>query len=339
MSDFTHLIDLAAEAAGGQTLHATDDFFAAKENLLKAGRGVFIPEKFTENGKWMDGWESRRKRVPGHDVCLIRLGLSGVIRGLDVDTNHFTGNYPEHASVEACEAPIDASAEALLSPETRWTELLPITKLEGGSQNLFPVASDRRWTHLKLHIYPDGGVARLRVHGEVLPDWKRAPRVDGLVDLAAVTNGGVAQLAADMYFGHMQHLIMPGDPVNMGGGWETRRRRGPGNDWIIVRLGANGVIRRAVVDTMHFKGNYPDRCSIEGCRIPRDVPNDYLASRSIEWVEILASTKLQAHMKHPFEKELRSAGPFSHVRLNIYPDGGVARLRLWGTPQEVLLDS
>ena len=165
-ASFDTLVDLAAESVGGKALHATDDFFAAKENLLKPGRGVFIPGKYTENGKWMDGWESRRKRTPGHDVCLIKLGLAGEIRGVDIDTNHFTGNYPEHASIEGCEAPAAATAEQLLSSETRWTELLPISKLAGGSRNLFEIRDTRRYTHIKLHIHPDGGVARLRLFGK-----------------------------------------------------------------------------------------------------------------------------------------------------------------------------
>ncbi|HEY9855456.1 MAG TPA: hypothetical protein V6D05_06955, partial [Stenomitos sp.] len=169
--EFTDLIDLASERVGGEALYATDEFFAGKENLLKPGRGVFIPEKYTENGKWMDGWESRRKRGPGHDWVIVKLGLPGIIRGVDVDTNHFLGNYPEHCSIEAVSLPGHPSLDELLSDRTQWTEILPISRLEGGSRNLFPIESSERWTHLRLRIYPDGGVARFRVHGEVVPDW------------------------------------------------------------------------------------------------------------------------------------------------------------------------
>jgi allantoicase len=327
--NFTDLVDLAAERLGGAVLWASDDFFAEKENLLKPGRGVFIPDKYTDRGKWMDGWESRRKRTPGHDSCLIRLGLPGVVRGVDVDTNHFTGNFPEHASLEACEAPRDATVEALRDPALRWSEILPLSRLAGGSQNLFAVREHGRATHLRFHIYPDGGVARLRVHGEVVP----ARAASGLVDLAALENGGVVAAANDHFFGPKDNLILPGPSLNMGDGWETRRKRGPGNDWLIVRLGTPGRIQRVEVDTSHFKGNFPDRCSLEGAVLPANVPADYLASRAIEWQTILPEVKLSADKVHPFERELEGQRPWTHVRINIFPDGGVARLRLWGTPE------
>jgi allantoicase len=323
---FTHLVDLAAEKVGGRALWATDDFFAEKENLLKPGRGVFIADRYTERGKWMDGWESRRKRVPGHDTCIIRLGLPGIVRGVDVDTNHFTGNFPEFASIEGCEADREASAETLLGPDVAWTELLPISKLQGGSQNLFPVTCGRRFTHLKLHIYPDGGVARLRVHGEVMP---RLRATHELIDLAALEHGGTVVLANDSYFGPKDNLLLPGEPAHMGEGWETRRRRAPGNDWIVVKLGAAGLLERIQVDTTHFKGNFPDRCSIEATRVSGNPLPEFFASRTVAWEEVLPPSKLQAHHKHVFE-ELRSKGPYTHVRLSIYPDGGVARLRVFG---------
>ncbi len=331
---FDSLVDLAAEQFGGKALHATDEFFAAKENLLKPGRGVFIPGKYTESGKWMDGWESRRKRTPGHDVCLIRLGLPGEVRGVDIDTNHFTGNYPEHASIEGIEAPATATTEQLLAPELHWNELVPLSKLAGGSRNLFPVRDARRYTHIKLHIHPDGGVARLRVHGVVKPDWKAARGSDGLVDLAAVIHGATIAGANDQYFGSGEQLIHPGEPAHMGEGWETRRKRGPGNDWIVVRLGTAGTIQRAEIHTTHFKGNHPDRASLEGCILPADVPADYLASRAIAWHALLPQTKLGPDARHLFDSELRAPGPYTHVRLSIHPDGGVARLRLFGTPSK-----
>ena len=333
-ASFDTLVDLAAESVGGKALHATDDFFAGKENLLKPGRGVFFPGKYTENGKWMDGWESRRKRTPGHDVCLIQLGLPGEIHGVDVDTNHFTGNYPEHASLEACEAPASATVEQLLGNAFEWREALPVSKLQGGSRNLFEIAERRRTTHIKLHIHPDGGVARLRVHGRVLPDWSAAQTRDGLVDLAAIANGANIAGTNDQYFGRGDQLIYPGQPANMGEGWETQRKRAPGNDWIVVKLAARGAIERAEIYTTHFKGNYPDRCSLEGAILAANTPADYLGSRSIAWQEILPQTKLTAHACHSFGPELRAAGPFTHVRLSIYPDGGVARLRLFGKRSE-----
>jgi allantoicase len=330
MTAFTELIDLAAERVGGKALAASDEFFAGKENLLKPGRGIFIADKYTENGKWMDGWESRRKRTPGHDWCLIRLGLPGVIHGFDVDTNHFTGNYPEHASLEGCLAASDATVDQLNA--ARWTELVPLSRLDGGSQNLFAVASPERFTHVRLNIYPDGGVARLRVHGEVMADLAQLRATSSLVDLAAMENGGVVALCNDNFFGKKDNLILPGTSTHMGDGWETRRRRNPGNDWTIVRLGAPGTLGRVELDTTHFKGNFPDAFSLDGARLPANVPADLLASRSVAWEAILLPTKLRAHATHTYEKELAAHGPYTHVRLSIFPDGGVARLRLFGRP-------
>ncbi len=332
MSDFTDLVDLAAERVGGSALAASDEFFAEKENLLRPGRGVFIPDKYTERGKWMDGWESRRKRGAGHDWCIVKLGLPGRIRGVDIDTNHFLGNYPEFGSIDALATDPDTSMLELTEPSVQWTEILPMRRLEGGARNLFAVEGDRRWTHVRLNIYPDGGVARLRVHGDVQPNWD-ALLSAGHVDLAAVENGGVAVLASDMFFSHMNNLIMPGRAANMGDGWETRRRRGPGNDWIVIRLGAPGEIKKIEVDTNHFKGNFPDSCSIDGCFIRGDAPADFLSSLAVEWRELLPPTKLEADNRHFFESEVRKTGVVSHVRLNVYPDGGISRLRLQGVPR------
>lgn len=327
---FTEFIDLAAENVGGQALLASDEFFAGKENLLKPGRGIFIPGKFTENGKWMDGWESRRKRVPGHDWCILKLGLPGVVRGVDIDTNYFLGNFPEYASVDALEVEGSPTPEALA--EATWTPILPQLKLQGGTRNLFPIASDKRWTHLRLNIFPDGGVARFRVHGEVRPDFERLSHAGGTVDLAAAENGGTVVACNDSFFGPKDNLILPGRAANMGEGWETRRKRVlPGFDWIVVKLAVPGTVQRVEVDTAFFKGNYPDTCSIEGCYL-REPVVDFANAHDIAWTELLPRTKLQAHHRHFYESELAAKGPFTHVRLKIYPDGGVSRLRVHGRP-------
>lgn len=330
---FAELLDLAAERVGGRALLANDEFFAPKENLLKPGRGVFIPDKYTEQGKWMDGWETRRKRVPGYDWCIVRLGIPGVIRGVNVDTNHFIGNFPESCSLDGCEVEGDPSGEELAANGALWTELVPRTKLRGGSQNYLAVASERRWTHVRLNIYPDGGVARLRVHGEVRTDRERLLRTGGLVDLAAAENGGTVVTCNDAFFGPKDNLILPGRAPNMGEGWETRRKRVPGFDWIIVRLALPGSIHKVEVDTNHFKGNYPDTCSLEGIYL-REPVGDFANAPHLQWRELLPRTKLQAHHRHFYEAaELRDKGPFTHVRLCIYPDGGVSRLRLHGVPE------
>ena len=323
---FLGLIDLASETVGGKALETNDDFFAPKENLLKAAAPVFLVDKYDENGKWMDGWESRRKRGPGHDWCVIQLGLPGVISGVNVDTSFFTGNYPEYCSIEACETEGDFKT-------SKWTEILPKTRLQGGSQNLLAIDSKDRFTHLRLNIFPDGGVARLRVHGEVRPDWKKLS-ASGTIDLASIMNGGTVVTCNDMFFGQKDNLILPGRATTMGGGWETRRRRGPGFDWIIIQLGVPGMIEKIEVDTNHYKGNFPDTCSIQAVSLPgkKLLPADF-RDQPVAWEEILPQSKLQASHIHLFEKELLSKNKvFTHIKLNIYPDGGISRFRVHGKP-------
>jgi allantoicase len=327
--DFTELIDLAAERLGGAVLFANDDFFAPKENLLKPSAPVFIEGKYTDLGKWMDGWESRRRRTPGFDWCVIRLGLTGIIRGVMVDTSHFKGNYPEQCSLEACAIDGLPTTEQLTSDSVEWTEILPQSNLNGDSQNPFPINSDQRWTHLRFKIYPDGGVARLRVFGEVIPDWKRLQQIGGEIDLAAVESGGMVLSCSDMFFGHRHNLIMPGRAVNMSDGWETKRRRGPGHDWTIIKLGRPGNIRRLEVDTSWFKGNFPESCSLDAGNAA-GAPIENLQDPEFVWKPVLARTKLQAHTRHFFD-EMMDVGSVSHVRFNIFPDGGVSRLRVYGS--------
>jgi allantoicase len=329
MSDYTELIDLAAERLGGAVLYANDDFFAPKENLLKPSAPVFIEGKYTERGKWMDGWESRRRRTPGFDWCLIRLGLPGIVRGVVVDTSFFRGNYPEQCSLEACTIDGHPDVEQLMDEATEWREILPVSELRGDSQNPFTINESGRVTHLRFRIFPDGGVARLRVYGEVVPDWESLSR-RGEVDLAAAENGALVLACSDMFFGHRHNLIMPGRGVDMGDGWETKRRRGPGYDWVVIRLAKRGVVKRVEVDTAHFKGNYPDTCSLEVCDAEGSVVDEGTLS-SLAWREILSRTKLQAHTRHFYEAELSETGAATHVRFNIYPDGGVSRLRIYGT--------
>jgi len=319
MNNFTNLIDLAAERTGGKTLECTDDFFAPMENLLKPGRGIFIEDKYTDRGKWMDGWESCRKRVKGHDWVVIKLGLRGIVAGVDIDTNHFLGNHPPHASLEA-------ACVTGTPTDDDWVEILTTSPLEPGSQNLFEIESDNEWTHLRLHIYPDGGVARLKVYGEVKPDWSQVSKND-VLDLVAVESGGRVLSCNDMFFSHKDNLIMPNRGANMGDGWETKRRRDPGHDWAILKLGKAGTVNMIEVDTCHFKGNYPDRCSIETIYAP-DAKDDKLDE--LNWQALLPETKLSADNQHYFEKELLHHNKITHLRLNIFPDGGISRIRVNG---------
>lgn len=314
-------VDLAQPRLGSEVVYATDDFFADKSRLIDPAPPVFIPGKYDDNGKWMDGWESRRKRVAGHDWCVIRLGVAGVIAGFEIDTSHFTGNYPPGAEIE-----VNRSDEA--NPESGWVKVTPKLDLKGDDRVYVPVEHATPITHVRLHIYPDGGVARLRVWGRVDPDWSKVG-ADEVIDLLAVARGGRGIIANDEHYGAVGNLTAPGRGVNMGDGWETRRRREPGHDWAVLELGTFGTIEEAVVDTAHFKGNYPDRCSIQATRRAHGTPAE-IAAQAESWPVLLPEVKLQADTVHTFRDELAGLGPVRFVRLNIYPDGGVSRLRLNG---------
>ena len=320
---FTQLTDLAAERLGGKVLFATDDFFAEKENLIRPTRGIFITGKYTDRGKWMDGWESRRKRTPGHDWAIIQLATPGKIAGFDIDTNFFLGNHPPHASVEA----INLNEGQADWEDLAWKEILPKSPLDAGSQNFYESNSNEIYTHIRLHIYPDGGVARLRVYGEVFKNWD-VVAAEEEIDLVAAINGGKSIACNDMFFSAMGNLIMPGRGINMGDGWETKRNRTPGNrDWVILKLAIPGSIERIIVDTCHFKGNYPDSCSVEACTSNND---DDVINDKLQWQTLLPVQKLSADNEHEFIKEVQHIPVVTHVRLNIFPDGGISRLRLFG---------
>lgn len=319
MSDsIARWVRLEQPRLGTRVTSATDEFFGAKERLIDSADPVFLPDKYDDHGKWMDGWESRRRRGPGHDYCVIRLGVPGVIHGFDIDTSHFTGNFPPRASIEVC------ADDARDVPEDGWVEIIPETELQGDTHHYLDARDDRIWTHVRLHIYPDGGVARLRIFGEVRPDFTD---VDGYVDLAAVEHGGRALAASDEHYGSIHNLLAPGRGINMGDGWETARRRGPGNDWVIIALGRPGEIERAEIDTAHFKGNYPDRVSLEAGLFESD---EQAVGDHEQWQTLLPEAKLKMDQQHYFDEVLQAIGEVSHVRVSIYPDGGVSRVRLFG---------
>lgn len=325
--NFNNFIDLASGKIGGKVLYATDEFFAEKENLIKPGRGVFLPDRYTDRGKWMDGWETRRRRTPGHDWCIVRLGAPGMIRGLDIDTHHFIGNHPPFAAVEGLYSDSEP-ADWCDADNLPWQTILKKSPLQPGSQNLFAVRNASVFSHLRLHIFPDGGVARFRAYGEVHRDWSKISEND-LLDLAMVTNGGRALICNDMFFSAMENLILPAPAQNMGDGWETKRSRNPDNvDWVILRLGYPGMVQKIIVDTRHFKGNYPAACAIDACYSASD---ENVIKDAVEWTCLLNRQKLEADREHIFESDAINAhGPVSHVKLKIYPDGGISRLRIFG---------
>lgn len=323
----THCVDLVSERVGGETLSCSDDFFAGMENLLKEGRGIFIDGKFTDRGKWMDGWESRRSygRDNGRefDWCIIRLGIKGVIKGFDIDTNYFRGNAPQTVSVEACVSDVQPNKHTI------WHTVLTEVSVDAHSQNIFEINNETSWTHVRLNMFPDGGIARFRVYGEADVNWNDF--IDGeLIDLAYIKNGAKALLVSDMFFSDKNNLIMPGRGKDMGDGWETKRRRDPGPDWSIVKLAAKGSVEKVIVDTCHFKGNFPDTFVLEGMVSDSDdFTNDAQADK---WQPIISKTKLYAHREHLFINEIIPANTqeFTHIRLSIFPDGGISRLRAFG---------
>jgi allantoicase len=321
--DNTDFPDLLSARVGGRALFANDEFFAPRQCLVKSEPAVFVPGRYTPRGKWMDGWETRRRRTPGHDWCVLELGLRGRIHLVNVDTSHFVGNQPEKASLEACDLRGRPSRTAL--ERAPWLEVLPPSPLAPGAPNPFPLTGAGPFTHVRLNIFPDGGVARLRVHGEVAVD---PARLRGrIVDLAGIGNGGIVLGASDQHFGSKEHLILPGRAASMADGWETRRRRGPGHDWAVVKLGAPGRVEKVEIDTAHFKGNYPESAALEGCFAPRAALAELVDAA---WQELLPRTKLRPHARHLFARQLGARGPFTHVRLLIHPDGGVSRLRVIG---------
>ncbi|MCI3206116.1 MULTISPECIES: allantoicase [Pandoraea] len=316
-------VNLADPRLGAQALVASDEFFAAKERMLNPEPAVFIPGKYDDNGKWMDGWETRRKRVNGYDWCIVKLARPGVLFGVDLDTSHFTGNFPPAASLEGCYSPDSAPSDA-----AEWFELLPSTTLQGNSHHYHAITQQRAATHVRVNLYPDGGLARLRLYGLPQSDWANRSR-DELIDLIAMENGGYVVAANNQHFGMASNLLMPGRGVNMGDGWETRRRREPGNDWAIIALAQPGEIGKIEVDTAHFKGNFPDRCSIQAAYVTGGTEQS-LITQSMFWPVLLPEQKLAMDKQFHFEEQVQKLGAITHIRFNIIPDGGVSRLRLWG---------
>ena len=313
------LPDLASRRFGGGVVWANDELFAERENLIKPSAPVFQPSTFGHKGQIYDGWETRRRREPGNDQAVVRLGLPGVVHGIVVDTAFFTGNYPPFASVEGCAVDDYPSPDELARAD--WDTLVPRSALRGDTRNAFDVAPGRRYTHVRLTIYPDGGVARLRVHGEPVPDLTFLDLAS--MDLAALENGARIFSCSNMFYSSPANLISPGFAASMGDGWETARRRDDANDWVAVELAGRGVIRLAELDTSHFKGNAPGWATVSGCDTAVAAPDETGA-----WFELLPRVRLQPDTRHRFP--LIDANPTTHVRLDIYPDGGMARLRMHG---------
>ncbi|MFD8822306.1 allantoicase [Streptomyces sp. NPDC059605] len=328
---FTELVDLADRRLGAGVIAANDEFFAQRENLLLRERAVFDPEHFGHKGKIMDGWETRRRRgadadhpfpAPDeHDWALIRLGAPGIIRGIVVDTAHFRGNYPQRVSIQATSVEGTPGPEELLADDVKWEEIVPPTPVRGHAANGFEITGGRRYTHVRLCQHPDGGIARLRVHGEVVPDPAWLATL-GTFDLISVLNGGSYEDASDRFYSSPTQIILPGTSRKMDDGWENRRRRVRGtNDWVRFRLPAQGAVRAVEIDTAYLKGNSAGWIALQGRN-----------GETGEWFEIIPRTRLRPDALHRFP--LRARAIVTHVRLDAFPDGGVARMRLHGSLTE-----
>ena len=319
----TGSVNLASPRLGANIIEVSDDFFGAAERMLNDAPPIFFPDRYDEHGKWMDGWESRRRRQGGHDHCIVQLGAKGVLSGFEVNTRFFTGNHPPFVSIEG------ALIDGLPDENTAWTEIVGKSDLQPDTQNLFPVDDDRPYNILRINILPDGGVARFRVWGTPVCEWKRQDPA-GHHELSAIVNAGRVVGYSDAHYGDPWIILTPGRGQNMGDGWETRRRRGPGNDWIVIALGAAGHAKKIEIDTAHFKGNYPDRCTIQAGRMEDATDADVVAA-SEDWPVLLDEQKLQMDHIHDFEgAAISHIGAITHIRLNIFPDGGVSRVRVFG---------
>ena len=316
-------VNLANANLGAKAISCSDEFFAPLERMLNPKPAIFVPGKYDLNGKWMDGWETRRKRQQGSDWAIIQLAKPGTIVGLDIDTSHFTGNYAPAISIQGC-----YSAE-VPSSQTTWFNVLSPSNLLGNQHHYFEVPPTEKVSHLKITIFPDGGIARLRVYGKPEMQWDQT-EPNTLINFAAAENGAYVITANNEHFGLASNLLQPHRGQNMGDGWETRRRREPGYDWCVIALAGPAIIQKIEVDTCHFKGNYPDQCSIQASMVTAGTDTSII-TECMFWPILLPKQKLEMDKQHDVSAHIQNLGPVSHIRLNIFPDGGISRLRLWGT--------
>lgn len=313
---FTNLADARI---GAGIVSCSDEFFAEAARMLQSAPARFIEGKYDDNGKWMDGWETRRKREAGYDWCIVRLGATGVVSGFDIDTSFFTGNYPASASIEGCYAP-DNQLEGIT-----WTVLLDNSPLSPDQHHFFDCAA-QQVTHIRINIFPDGGIARLRVYGRVVVENVDITRQ---IDLIGLKNGGRIVAFSDAHFGHPNNLISPDRGLNMGDGWETKRRRAPGFDWCMIALGQPGQVEKIEVDTAYFKGNFPAFCSIQAAYV-ENATDAQLIPQSMFWPFLLQQQPLTMDCIHEYVEEVLQHQKVNYIRVNMIPDGGISRIRLWG---------
>ena len=317
------LVNLASPKMGTKILAFSDDFFGEVTRMLNDKEPIFIEDKYDNHGKWMDGWESKRRRDSGNDWAILKLGSAGIISKIEIDTSYFTGNFPPFFSLEGI------YSETEPNKDSNWKSLIAKTNLVGDCKNNFELNLKEKFNFVRLQIFPDGGVARIRLFGEVKYNWDRFNNEE-IIELSSLKLGGSILAYNNAHYGDVSALLCEGRGQTMGDGWETRRRREPGNDWIIIKLAQKGNIEKIEIDTAHFKGNYPDRASIQAISIDKNITTKDLIQSSENWDVILDETKLTADNIHEYEINSNSKAEATHIRLNIYPDGGVSRLRIFG---------
>ena len=303
-------------------MYITDEFFAPAKRIISPWPPVFKEGVFDKNGKWMDGWETRRKRKKGHDYLILKLGKTGRIYKVDIDTSYFSGNHPSKVSLEAC-----YSKKELPDKNSKWITILKKTPTKANSHHIFKIKNKSIFSHVKLNIFPDGGVARLRIYGSMDVKKKFGKKT---FNLTSVLNGATPIVCNNEHFGRAENILAPGIGKNMGDGWETRRSRGKNVDWLIIKCAVPGKINNIQIDTHHFKGNYPDKCSIQGAYIDKKISSKSIINNSKKWKFLLNKVKLFANKKHNFKNKSMKNYKINYIKINIFPDGGISRIRAFG---------
>ncbi len=319
------LIDLAQARLGSKIVYKTDEFFAPAKRIINPWPPIYKEGVFDNHGKWMDGWETRRKRTKGYDYLILKLGKPGLIKKVDVDTSYFSGNHPEKISLQGC-----INKKNIPDKKTKWTTIIKKSPTKANSHHFFNIKNKNYFTHIKLNIFPDGGVARLRVYGLMKIKNKFQNKIQ---NLTSVLTGAVPIACNNEHFGRAENILAPGIGKNMGDGWETRRSRGKNFDWIIVKCSSPGKLNKIQLDTHHFKGNYPDKFSVQAAYIPKSISAKDIVKKSNKWSYILNKSKLYAHKKHNFQNKIMKNKKINYIKINIFPDGGISRIRAFGTPE------
>ena len=317
------MIDLAQPRLGSKIVYKTDEFFAKADRIINSNEPIFIKNKFDKHGKWMDGWETKRRRNKGYDYLIIRLGKEGKISRVNIDTTHFNGNQPNTASLQACHCKKNIPGKKI-----KWVTILKKKRIKPNTHNVFGIKNKSVFTHIKLNIFPDGGVARLRLFGEMVV--KKLSFGNKIINLSSLLNGASIITCNNEHFGKAENILAPGVGKNMGDGWETRRSRGKNSDWLILKCSTPGKVNKIQIDTHHFKGNYPDMCSLQAAHLNEKISNKSIVNKSKKWKLLLDKVKLHAHKKHNFNNKLMRKSKINYIRVNIFPDGGISRIRIFG---------